>query len=301
MTLMHQAITSSSTFQLRGQDHRLMTLPRPCVMGIINCSPDSFYAPASTVTEAVDQAGRMYEAGAHWVDVGGEATNPQVSLGQNNVSAVSTEEEIQRVVPVVEAIKAAYPQRFVSVDTRRAAVMAAAIEAGADLINSQDLWYDSAAIDVLVNTQVPVCVMHFFQTPRTPRSTPCEVLLETIIQDLVRLTEHCRQRGVSADRLIIDPGFGQGHYGKDSTENFYLLKHLDKLCAMNYPILVGWSRKSMISDVLGGVPPSERLYGSLAAATLASLQGASMLRVHDVPATMDVVQVVRAFLANDAG
>jgi dihydropteroate synthase len=137
--------------------------------------------------------------------------------------------------------------------------------------------------------------MHFFNYLRHPGSCSLSELLAMVKADLWTTAVRCQSAGIIPGRIIIDPGFGQGHYCKNAQENYYLLAHLSEFADLGFPVLVGWSRKSMIGETLGKVNPQERLYGSIAAAALAAMQGASIIRVHDVPETMDAVKVFRAF------
>ena len=253
-------------------------------MGVINCSPNSFHAPVQNYDEALSQAEAMIQAGAAILDVGGEATNPFVNI---ECEAPSVQAEIDRVALVIDAIK----ERFdvlVSVDTSRPEVMLAA---NADMINDQRALQLPGALEAAIKLDVPVCLMHFFDK-RVPGSTSLQVMLMQIKNDLMAFVKRCELAGIARNKLIIDPGFGQGNYGKSCDENFYLLSHLDQLVALGLPVLSGWSRKSMIGDVLG-VTADKRLYGSITAAVISAQKGASILRVHDVAATMDAIKVLR--------
>ena len=259
-------------------------------MGIFNCSPNSFYAPAHSVEEALRHAGHMIETGADIIDIGGEATNPNVDLQKESPQA---EEELRRVLPVMEAIKRRFSIK-ISIDTSQPFVMQKTIEAGVDIINDQRALSVPGAVETVANSQASVVLMHWFHPPRTPGSTSLKKLYEQVVQDLQRRIQVCVQHGISRSRIILDPGFGQGHYGINTTENIYLLQQLNHLCALGFPVLVGWSRKSMIGDLLGGVGPDQRLYGSLAAAVFAAQQGATLIRTHDVQATKQALTVWQA-------
>lgn len=279
-----------NSFNLRLKNNQIKRFNKPCVMGIINASPNSFFKPIKKITKVLYAVEEMVAAGAAIIDVGGEATNPAVDL---NKHSPDVSEEIARVVPVLEAIR----QRFdilLSVDTSQPAVMRAAIDAGADMVNDQRALRMPDAMNVVSELQVPVCLMHFFHPPRQPDSCDASTLLAIILKDLQQFVQACEAKGIQRDRIVIDPGFGQGNYGKSGDENFYLLAHLRQFSKLDLPILVGWSRKSMIGDVLGGAPATDRLYGSIASATLAAYLGASIIRVHDVKATVDALKVVAA-------
>ena len=252
-------------------------------MGIINCTTHSFYGAVSSVEEAIQTADEMVCSGADILDIGGEATNPKVDIQHDKPNA---QQELDCVLPIIEAISKRFDVRL-SVDTSRAEVMQAAIDCGVTLINDQRALQQPGALSVIANAppHVQVCLMHFFQG-RLPGSDSLESMLKTIILDLRRVIQQCDNHGIARERLIVDPGFGQGHYGKNTAENYYLLSQLPRFKAEleNLPVLVGWSRKSMIGDVVNK-PVDLRLPGSIAAATLATYLGADILRVHDVEAT----------------
>lgn len=266
-----------------------LDLQFPAVMGVINVSPNSFYNPIDSVESTLREADAMVSAGASIIDVGGEATNPNVIIERD---APSIQQEIDRVVPVIEAIKKRYDV-FVSVDTSQAKVMRAAVKSGANMINDQRALREENALETAAELAVPICLMHFFNEPRKPGSSDLESLLLQVKLDLAKAVARCELGGILRSHLLIDPGFGQGNFGKNCEENYYLLAHLGHFKALGLPILVGWSRKSMIGDVLN-VPPTERLYGSIAAAVISVMQGASVIRVHDVRETVDAVKVFNA-------
>lgn len=263
----------------------------PAVMGVINVSPNSFYNPVNTIDAALHAAEAMVSAGVDIIDVGGEATSVNVSIEKE---APSIQEELDRVVPVIEAIA----QRFdllISVDTSQAQVMHDAVAAGAGMINDQRALRRDGALQVASELTVPICLMHFFKASRKPGSTSLENFLQQVKQELQEAVQRCERAGIKRDRLLIDPGFGQGNYSKNCDENFYLLSHLSQLQEIGLPILVGWSRKSMIGDVLN-VPPKDRLYGSISAAVIAAMQGASVIRVHDVKETVDAMKIYKEMI-----
>lgn len=269
----------------------------PKIMGVLNVSPDSFYKPCLSLSEVVDRAGMMIEQGVDVLDVGGEATNPHLEWTTSDQlrAGLDTAVELQRVLPAIEAILQHYPAASISVDTSNAHVMAAAIEAGARMINDQRALRLPGALEVVIKAQVPVCLMHLFIPRRQPGSCAPAHLLQMILQDLQTLLQSYLARGLRAEQIMIDPGFGGGHYGKNTAENFYLLRRLPDFLQLGYPVLIGWSRKSMIGDVLGGVPAEARLSGSLAATALALLNGAHWIRCHDVRETREVAEVIRYY------
>ena len=283
-----------SEFYLRLADNRQVSLLKPSVMGVINMSPDSFYRPYSTNDEILTTIDQMVASGVDIIDVGGEATNLQVDID----NPPNVQEQIDRVVPVIEKIAREFPV-LISVDASQPAVMREAVNYGAHMINDQRGLLAPGALATAVELSVPVCLMHFFNTLRIPGTCTLAQLMATVKADLWTTTHRCQTAGISADRIIIDPGFGQGHYCKNAQENYYLLAHLAEFSALGFPVLVGWSRKSMIGETLGNVSAEQRLYGSIAAAALAAMQGAAIIRVHDVPQTMDAIKVFRAMRASN--
>ncbi len=264
---------------------RPLDLRRPCVMGVLNVTPDSFSDGGVFFSTdiAVRRAERMAEEGADIIDVGGESTRP-------GASSVSAAEEIARVVPVIEAVAArvALP---ISVDTSKPEVMRAAVAAGAGLINDVRALRLPGALAAAREAAVPVCLMHMRGEPGTMQQQPSyrDVVAEVadFLRDRVRA---CVQAGIPRDRLLLDPGFG---FGKTLAHNLALLAGLPALSALDLPVVVGLSRKSMIG-ALTGRDVGERLAGSLAAAVLAVERGARVVRVHDVAPTVDALRVVQA-------
>jgi len=258
-------------------------------MGIVNVSPNSFHAPHASIDAVLKTAEAMVRAGAEILDVGGEATNPGVDLKND---APSTEAEVDRVIPAIKAIKKNF-NVMVSVDTSRPYVMRQAVNHGADMINDQRALQISNALETVQSLQVPVCLMHFMP-PREPDSCDPRELLNQIKQALMRRVRACIEAGIDQNKIIIDPGFGGGNYGKSARENFYLLAHLKAFVALGYPVLTGQSRKSMIGAALGNVSPNDRLYGSIAADTIAMMNGSSIIRTHDVKAIADARAVYQS-------
>ena len=268
---------------------------RTFVMGIVNVTPDSFSGdglladaadPAATVVAAAVQAGRMVSEGADILDVGGESTRP----GHTEVDA---EEEAARVVPVIAAIHAALPQIAISVDTFKPNVAAAALDAGAALLN--DVWGvspDDAMARLAAERRVPLVLMHNRAEPRY------RDFIAELLADLEAAVERAVRAGVPAENLIVDPGFG---FGKTPEQNLQVLRELGRLCELGRPILLGTSRKSTIGRVLGGLPPEERLEGTLATTALGIAAGADIVRVHDVLANVRVARVCDAVLRAGTG
>jgi len=264
---------------------RPLDLSRPAVMGILNITPDSFsdggvfLAPEN----AIAQAERMAESGADIIDVGGESTRP-------GALPVSAQEEIDRVLPVVEAIhqNISLP---ISIDTSKPEVMRAAVRAGAGLINDVRALRETGALDAAAQLKVPVCLMHLQGEPRTMQSNPHYNNVVSEVRDfLAERQKSCVAAGISSDRLIIDPGFG---FGKTLEHNIELLRGLKQFGSLGAPILVGLSRKSMIGQALG-LPVTQRVHASVALALIAVRNGARIVRVHDVGPTVDALRMWNA-------
>lgn len=265
-----------------------LDLSTPLVMGVLNVTPDSFSNDGrfADVDAAVAQAQRMIEAGAGLIDVGGESTRP-------GAPAVEAEEEIRRVVPVIEALatRAGVP---ISVDTSKPVVMAAATRAGASMINDVRALREPGALEAAANTQAAICLMHMQGEPRTMQADPRYGDVVAEVRDFLReRVAACQAGGIARDRLLIDPGIG---FGKRLEHNLALLAGLPALTGLGWPVLVGVSRKSMFGALLGRAV-DERLAGGIAAATAAILAGASIVRTHDVAATVDAVKVAVALRA----
>ena len=257
-------------------------------MGVLNVTPDSFSNDGrfADVDAAVEHALRMVEAGAGLIDVGGESTRP-------GAQAVEAEEEIRRVVPVIEALatRAGVP---ISVDTSKPAVMTAATRAGASMINDVRALREPGALEAAADTQAAICLMHMQGEPRTMQADPRYGDVVAEVRDFLReRAAACQAGGITRDRLLIDPGIG---FGKRLEHNLALLAGLPALTGLGWPVLVGVSRKSMFGALLGRAV-DERLAGGIAAATAAILAGASIVRTHDVAATVDAVKVAVALRA----
>ncbi|AYC35013.1 dihydropteroate synthase [Pseudomonas cavernae] len=267
---------------------RFLDLSHPQVMGILNITPDSFSDGGrfSRLDLALRHAESMVKAGASLIDVGGESTRP-------GARPVSSTEELERVAPVVEAI-AAELDVIISVDTSTPAVIREVARLGAGLINDVRSLQRDGALDAAAASGLPVCLMHMRGEPGTMQQSPHYAdLLGEVRNFLTERMAACIAAGIPAGRVILDPGFG---FAKTLEHNLSLFKHLESLHAFGRPLLVGVSRKSMIGQVLGQ-EVGERLYGSLALAALAVAKGASILRVHDVAETMDVVRMIAAVQA----
>lgn len=264
---------------------KVLDMSRCHVMGILNVTPDSFSDGGryNQLDSALAQARRMVEAGAMFIDVGGESTRP-------GAAQVSTEEELERVCPVVEAI-AKELDVVISVDTSAPEVMGETVRLGAGLINDVRALQRDGAVNAAVEAGVPVCLMHMQGQPKDMQERPeyRNVLREvsSFLTERVRVVE---QAGIPSERILLDPGFG---FGKSLEHNLQLLAALDRMRVLGYPLLVGLSRKTMLGKITGR-DVSERLPASLAAATISAMKGASIIRVHDVRETVDAVKVVSA-------
>jgi dihydropteroate synthase len=270
-----------------GSDHPL-DLTRPRVMGILNVTPDSFSDGGDflSAAAALERARAMVDEGVDIIDVGGESTRP-------GAQPVSEQEELERVLPVIRAIRAELPVP-VSIDTSKPNVMRAAVAAGARMINDVLALRAPGALEAARDAKVPVCLMHMQGEPRTMQQDPhYGDVVDDIIAFLRERVRVCEEAGIPRRFLILDPGFG---FGKTLAHNLRLLKELRRIAELGFPLLVGLSRKSMLGALLQDAPASERLYGSLAAAVLAVERGASIVRVHDVKPTVDALRVVQAVL-----
>ena len=264
----------------------LLELDVPRVMGVLNVTPDSFSDGGRYLDPgyAVEHAHAMIEEGAAIIDIGGESTRP-------GASAVSAEDEIARVLPVVKRLarEVAAP---VSVDTGKPEVIRAVTDEGASLINDVYALRMPGALEAAAAADCAICLMHMQGEPRTMQSNPhYENVVEEVCAFLESRADACVDAGIPPDRILIDPGFG---FGKSLAHNLMLLRHLPELLDLGYPVLVGLSRKSSIGRLTGVEEPEDRLPGSLAAASLAAWLGASVVRAHDVAATVQALAVIHA-------
>jgi len=261
-----------------------LSLERPLIMGILNVTPDSYSdgSNLATTQQAVEHALSLIEQGADIIDIGGESTRP-------GAVPVSVEDEMCRVLPVLEALQAS--NLPVSVDTRKPEVMRAAIEAGAAMINDVCALQEAGAIDAVADSNVAVCLMHMQGEPQTMQAKACYAdVVDEVMSFLAQRIAIAEAHGISRERLIIDPGFG---FGKTLEHNLSLLRHLDQLATLGVPVLAGLSRKSMLGQITGR-EVDQRVHASVAAAVLAAQKGAKIIRVHDVAATKDALSVIAA-------
>jgi dihydropteroate synthase len=254
-------------------------------MGVLNVTPDSFSDGGrfSDLAAAVDAAASMVADGADILDVGGESTRP-------GAAEVPVEAELERVVPLIEAMGRRFPVT-VSVDTSKPAVMRAAVAAGAAMINDVCALRRPGAIETAVELKVPVCLMHMQGDPRTMQLAPAYAdVLGEVRAFLAKRVADCLGAGIRRKHLLIDPGFG---FGKTLAHNLALLRGLAQFAELGLPVVVGLSRKSMIGQVTGRAV-DHRVHGSVALAVYAVLNGASIVRVHDVAATVDALRMIAA-------
>lgn len=253
-------------------------------MGILNVTPDSFSDGGRFLHRdtAIKQASQMVEAGAAIIDIGGESTRP-------GAAKVSLQEELDRTIPVIEKLASEVDVK-ISIDTSKPEVIKQAVCAGATFINDVRALQLPGAIEAAADTDAEICLMHMQGQPQTMQTAPRyqDVLLE--IKHFFELrVAACQHAGISRSRLFIDPGFG---FGKTLDHNYCILGQLDFFAELQLPLLIGLSRKSMIGNLLQR-PVEDRLSGSLAGAIIAALQGASIIRVHDVKETADAINILR--------
>ena len=254
-------------------------------MGVLNVTPDSFSdgGQFSTLDSALKQTEKMIKQGATIIDVGGESTRP-------GAQKVSLQDELDRVCPVIEKIISNF-EIVVSVDTSTPKVMAESIRLGVGMLNDVRAFNQPGAVDVVKNASVALCVMHMKGNPLTMQLQPqYDSVVEQVSDFLLQRVQSLVEEGVNPSRLILDPGFG---FGKTLKHNLQMLNHISHFCELDYPVLVGLSRKSMFAEILDK-PVDERLFGSLSAAVIAAYQGACIIRAHDVQETKDAVRVVDA-------
>ncbi|MGA9209720.1 MAG: dihydropteroate synthase [Terriglobales bacterium] len=287
------------TWQLRSRTLELG--PRTLIMGVLNVTPDSFsdggrfFEPRA----ALEHALKLLDEGADILDIGGESTRPGAAAVSEQPT-VPAEEELRRVMPVIEELLRQRSQAIVSIDTYKARVARTAVEAGAEIANDvSGLRWDTEMAPTLAGLKCGVVLMHMRGRPAEWRTLPpLADPAGTVRRELRRGAEAALMAGVARTRIVLDPGFG---FGKSFDENYPLLAHFDALQELRYPLLAGVSRKSFIGRTLArdgsDAPPQERLYGSLAAMTAAILKGAHIVRVHDVKAAAQAAKIADAIVA----
>jgi dihydropteroate synthase len=258
------------------KDGRRYEFDRMKIMGILNATPDSFFAGSrvSNLEIAVERAKKMIEDGADILDIGGESTRP-------GSDPVSPEEEINRVVPLIQQIRKFNKDILISVDTYRAKTAEEAIKAGADIVNDiSAMMFDEKMADVVRQYNVPVILMHIKGTPKDMQQNPhYDDVLKEVMEFFEERINYALSKGISKDKIIIDPGIG---FGKLYEHNIELIRKVDEFHKLGYPILLAVSRKSSIGMALGNLPPEERLEGTMAITCYAALKNIQMVRVHDV-------------------
>ena len=267
-----------------------LNIDLPQVMGILNVTPDSFSdgGKFSRIDFALTQVEKMIANGAAIIDIGGESTRP-------GAKDVSEKDELERVIPVLKAIKKRFDTR-VSIDTSKAVVMSEAITHGAGIINDVRALQNDDCLKVLAQDHsVAICLTHMQGLPRTMQQAPqYNDLIKDIIQFFQQRISACTESGIKKSRLILDPGFG---FGKSLEQNYNLLANMSKFQSLDLPLLAGLSRKSMIGNLLNR-EVNERLAGSLATAVIAAQQGAKIIRVHDVKETVDTLKILQETILN---
>lgn len=262
-------------------------LDSPSVMGVINVTPDSFSDGGKFLVpdDALQEAGKMVNAGAQILDIGGESTRP-------GATPVGEQEELDRVIPIIEAIGAEFDVA-VSIDTSKPGVMREAVAAGAAMINDVCALQADGALAAAVELQKPVCLMHMQGQPRTMQAEPrYDNIVDEVIQFLESRVTQCVDEGLGKNLLVVDPGFG---FGKTPAHNVELLANLRQLRRIGCPVLIGVSRKSTLG-VITGRDVDELLPASIAAAVVAVMQGAQIVRAHDVAETVDALSVARRLI-----
>ena len=257
-------------------------------MGIVNVTPDSFSdgGKFAATNLAIEHALKLAEEGADILDIGGESTRP-------NATPVSLQEELDRVIPVIEALVKQFKQVNIpiSIDTYKPQVMQAAIAAGASMVNDIRALQEDGALETVAKTNVGICLMHMQGTPKTMQQNPqYNDVVNDVKEFLAARLQASIHAGVAKNRILLDPGFG---FGKTREHNVTLLQNLESFADLSQPLLVGLSRKSVLGQMTGN-DVNARLYASIAASVIATMKGAKILRVHDVKATVEALKVVSA-------
>nr|WP_121270802.1 dihydropteroate synthase [Pedobacter schmidteae] len=273
-------LNRKTTLNLQG---KLLDLTEPCVMGILNITPDSFYSDSrtGTIEEALERAQTILNEGGRFIDIGAYSSRP-------GAADVTEQQEIDRLVPVVEVIRKKFPEALLSVDTFRAEVARAAIQAGAHIINDiSGGEMDGNMFQTVADLNVPYILMHMRGTPQTMQQhTAYENLMPEMVAYFAEKISRLKEAGVKD--IVLDPGFG---FAKTLEQNYEILHHMDDLNLFELPVLAGLSRKSMIYKFLGG-GPEQALNGTTALNTIALLKGTQILRVHDVKAAAECIALV---------
>lgn len=279
MSVKNTLLPVQTLLQSRG---RLLEISKPVVMGILNATPDSFYNKGreSSVDDLLRNAEKMLAEGADILDIGGASTRPGAEL-------INVEDELQRVLPVVDIIHTRFPEAWLSIDTYNAKTAEAVTQAGASIINDiSSGYFDENMLSTVAKLNVPYIAMHIQGTPKTMQQNPqYEDVVYEVRDALRKICDRCTEAGIKD--VIIDPGFG---FGKTVAHNFQLLNNLHTFRMLGRPVLAGVSRKSMICKTLN-ISPENALNGTTALHVVALQQGANILRVHDVKEAVEVVQL----------
>lgn len=279
--------TSFSQHQTLKCRDRILDLSSPVVMGILNLTPDSFYdgGRLTSNTEILKKAEQMLVEGADIIDMGAVSTRP-------GSKAVSEEEELNRLFPIFKIIRNKFPDTIISIDTYRSKIAYELVQAGADIINDiSGGTFDPIMFDLIANTKVPYILMHLKGTPENMQNNPAYLDVTIEVKNFFKAQLNKLNKLGIKDNLVLDPGFG---FGKNLDHNFQLLKELDQINQLGHPILVGISRKSMISKVLNTIPETA-LNGTTVLNTIALMNGANILRVHDVKEAKEAIGLIRKY------
>ena len=314
VTLRHYNLDMRPGYRWQLRSRALELGQRTLFMGVVNVTPDSFWDGGKFLDpdRATEHALQLLEEGADILDIGGESTRPGTRVAADETSnvvatkvAVTEEEELRRVMPVIEGVLRARGDAIVSVDTYKSGVARAAIAAGAEIVNDVSAFqWDPEMARTCAELQCGVVLMHTRGQPHQWRDLPGEVdMVARVGHELANRVQVAFERGVRRERIVLDPGFG---FGKNFEENYPLLARFDQWHRMGFPLLAGTSRKSFVGRTVGeragkDAPPSERLYGSLAAMVASILGGAHIVRVHDVKPAVEAAAVADEVLAASAG
>lgn len=277
-----------------------LDLSRPHIMGILNVTPDSFSDGGcwQEPQQAIAHAARMLEEGADIIDIGGESTRP-------GAAAVTIDDELQRVLPILEALRQHFPTALISIDTSKPEVMRAALAAGADMINDVRALGQPGALEAVADSQCAVCLMHMQGQPGSMQNTPAyKNVVAEVCDFLHQRILACTRMGIDRDRIVIDPGFG---FGKTLAHNMQLMAQLEQLQRCRQPVLIGVSRKTMLAGILAAqarteakdFPPERRMTAGTVAAVFAVAHGANLVRTHDVAAVRDALAVWQSLTTFD--
>ncbi len=268
---------------LNKHTHKIVKMPQ--LMGILNITPDSFYAESRfNYQNVINRAAHMINNGADWLDVGGESTRP-------GATKISIEEELDRVIPIIKLLRKEFPEVLISIDTRNYQVARLAIENGANMVNDVSGLRDVKMQDLVLETGCMVCIMHMQGEPGSMQEQPN---YDDVVEEVVKYLEHKAQelinRGHKMENIVIDPGIG---FGKNHQHNLALMRAVSRFKQLGYSLLWGISRKSVIGKMTNKSDVSERLPGTLGSSIYAALHGVDILRVHDVDEHNDMLNVYR--------